>query len=199
MTKLIIAPHVDDETVGCGGILGSDCHVFFCGLQKHHVLPASERMVELEHASNFFGFSYRLHPSSEVNRYDARDYVDVFEHLINTVRPERVYLPYGSYNQDHREIYDAAMVALRPHDKNWFVKKVLVYEEMDSIQWYKPDYEVSHFVPIDIERKLTGYRCHASQVRGHRSCEHLRALAVLRGSQIGVPYAEAFITKRWVE
>jgi LmbE family N-acetylglucosaminyl deacetylase len=197
--KLIIAPHLDDEVLGCGGVLGPDSHVFFCGLQEAHVLPAKERLVEAENASKLLGHTYQIHQGTIVNRYDSRDYVDVFEQLINRLKPEKVYIPYGSYNQDHRAIHDAAMIALRPHDKNWFVKKVLVYEELDAAQWYKPGYEVNHFVEIDMDRKLRGYSCHASQVRAHRSRAHLIALATLRGSQIGVPYAEAFIVKRWVE
>lgn len=198
MNRLVIAPHVDDEALGCGGILGSDCHVFFCGLQENHILPAAERKIELEAAAKWFGYSYEIHDGT-VNRYDARNFIGVFEKVINRWMPDRVYIPYPSYNQDHRAIYDAAMIALRPHDENWRVKKVLVYEELDSFQWYRPDYEVNHFVEIDIERKIRGYRYHASQLRGHRTCKHVKSLARLRGSQIGVPFAEAYIVKRWVE
>ena len=197
--NLVLAPHLDDEVLGCGGILGPTCHVFFCGLQEAHVLPAKERLVEVENASKLLGYTYSVHTKAIVNRYDSRDFIGVFEKVINNTRPERVYIPYPSYNQDHRAIYDAAMIALRPHDRNWFVKKVLVYEELDSMQWYRPDYEVNHFVEINIQRKLRGYDCHDSQVRAHRSHDHLKALAALRGSQIGVSYAEAFIVKRWVE
>ena len=119
--------------------------------------------------------------------------------IINELQPDKIYIPYTSYNQDHRAIYDAAMIALRPQDKNFFVKKVLIYEGLGAFQWYKPDYEVNHFVPIDIKKKNKGYSFHASQVRGHRSFEHVEALARLRGSQIGVDFAEAYIIKRWVE
>ena len=56
------------------------------------------------------------------NKYDEHDFIDAFQDLINTYTPQTVYIPYTSYNQDHRAIYNAAMVALRPHDKNWFVK-----------------------------------------------------------------------------
>ncbi len=32
--KLIIAPHVDDDVLGCGGILDENCHVVYCGLDE---------------------------------------------------------------------------------------------------------------------------------------------------------------------
>ena len=197
--RLIIAPHLDDEVLGCGGILDHSCHVFFCGIQENHVLPKKERFTELEHVSKYLGFTYQVHTGSIVNQYKTNCFINLFEETVDRLKPERVYIPYGSYNQDHRAIYDAAMVALRPHDKNHFVKKVLVYEELDAMQWYRPDYEVNHFVEIDIERKLHAYSLHTSQIRAHRSFDHVRALATLRGSQIGVPHAEAFIIKRWVE
>lgn len=199
MKKLIIAPHIDDEVVGCGGILDKDCVVYFCGVNTYHIIPKVERLKELQNVCDYFNYKYHVNESSVVNKYDQTDFIDIFQEQINSVRPEAVYIPYPSYNQDHREIYDAAMIALRPHDRNFFVKKVLVYEGMGAFQWYQQAYEINAFVKIDIDRKLEGYNLHASQVRGHRSADHLRALAKLRGSQVGVDYAEGYIIKRWVE
>ena len=125
--------------------------------------------------------------------------IDGLQHIMKSYKPDRIYIPYPSYNQDHQAVYDAVMIALRPHDRNFFVKQVLVYEGMGALQWYKTDYEVNHFVEIDIDRKIEGYLLHESQVRGHRSPDHIRALATLRGSQIGVDHAEGYIVKRWVE
>lgn len=199
MKKLVIAPHIDDEAVGCGGILDSDTYVYFCGVDWFHEITQAERLAEAKNVSQHFGYEYEVNTMPVVNEYDQRSFINIFQKLINETAPEKIYIPYPSYNQDHREIYDAAMIALRPHDRNFFVKKVLVYEGMGAFQWYKPDYEVNHFVEIDIGRKLQGYLLHDSQVRGHRDPAHIRALAMLRGSQIGVDYAEGYIVKRWVE
>jgi len=199
MKKLVIAPHIDDEAVGCGGILDLETYVYFCGVDWYHEISQAERLAEARNVSTFFHYEYEVNTMTVVNEYDQRYFINIFQKLINEQMPDKIYIPYPSYNQDHREIYDAAMIALRPHDRNFFVKKVLVYEGMGAFQWYKPDYEVNHFVEIDIDRKIKGYEKHVSQVRGHRSSEMIRALAKLRGSQIGVPYAEAYIVKRWVE
>jgi len=199
MNKLIIAPHLDDEVIGCGGILDSNCNVLFCGLQLHHEVSNNERLIELKDVQEHFNFSSIILNVDPVNRYDGRRYIDIFQKYINKHQPDRIYIPYTSYNQDHQQIYNAAMIALRPHDRNHFVRQVLVYEGMGAFQWYKSDYEVNHFVEIDIERKVEGYKLYPSQVRGHRSPDHIRALAEVRGSQINVPYAEAYMIKRWVE
>ena len=199
MKNLILAPHIDDEAVGCGGILNESCYVYFCGVDRFHEVSQRVRLDEAENVSRFFGYKYGIDTDTTVNKYDGKQFIDRFQNIINEEKPDKVYIPYPSYNQDHREIYDAAMIALRPHDRNFFVKKVLVYEGMGAFQWYKSDYEVNHFVEIDIDRKMGGYSLHESQVRGHRSIAHIKALSRLRGSQIGVEFAEAYIVKRWVE
>jgi LmbE family N-acetylglucosaminyl deacetylase len=196
--KLIIAPHIDDEVVGCGGILDNDTYVYFCGVDDFHIISAQDRVHEMIEVSKHFGYTYKLDKGT-VNKYDRRDFIDPLQKFINNYQPEKVFIPYPSYNQDHQEIYEAAMIALRPHDKNFFVKKVLTYEGMGAFQWMNNDYKVNYFVPIDIQRKLDGYALHKSQVRGHRSFEMVKALARLRGSQCGSPFAEAYIIERWVE
>ena len=32
MKKLIIAPHIDDDVLGCGGIIDSNSMVLYCGM-----------------------------------------------------------------------------------------------------------------------------------------------------------------------
>ena len=48
--KLIIAPHVDDDVLGCGGILDDTCHVVYCGLDETGLKdrpPMDERLDEI--------------------------------------------------------------------------------------------------------------------------------------------------------
>jgi LmbE family N-acetylglucosaminyl deacetylase len=106
-------------------------------------------------------------------------------------------LPEPSYNQDHRAVYEAGLVATRPHDSNGFVPNVLIFEQPHSVTWRHADQgEPTYFREIAIEQKLDAYGLYASQVRGHRSPELVRTLANLRGAQICKAYAEAFRVKR---
>lgn len=201
--KLVISPHVDDEVLGCGGLLakeGSNFFVYYVGIEEFHIVSKAERLEEIKNVANFLGFKWEYNPNTKVNDYKTVDLIDIFQDLINKLKPEMVFLPMTpSFNQDHRTVFEAAFTALRPHDRNFFVKKVLVYEQADSFIWNKEAFNPNYFVEIDINKKITAYKLHKSQVRGHRSPELIIAMAKARGSQINVPYAEGFKILRWVE
>jgi len=202
-TKLIIAPHVDDDVLGCGGILDSDCFVVYCGLDESDIPgrpPKEERLREIEDVIGVtcHGFEVLENP---VNQYKKCNLISDFERVINDHKPLEVYVCHPSYNQDHKEVYDAAMVALRPHDKNYFVRRVFVYEQPHMLFWDNGgvDFKPNYFVPIDVEKKVKVYTLMKSQVRSFRGTDHVKAISKLRGGQSNCKYAEAFQVLRWVK
>ena len=109
-----------------------------------------------------------------------------------------VFIPLFSYNQDHRAAYNAAMVALRHHDINWFVEKVFLYEQPHTILWPYSNFEPNFYIEIDVSEKIKIYNLYKSQVRGHRSSEIITTIAKLRGKQANMEYAEAFRCIRYI-
>lgn len=203
---IIISPHSDDEVLGCGGIIDENCLIYYCGLDESrvapdpkHRIPLEERKNEIEAVSEYLGSEYEINMNTKVNFYNEQELIAAFEELINRIKPKRIFIPLPSYNQDHKTIYRAAQVALRPHDKNYFVKQVLVYEQPHSIIWEQSDFKPTFFIPIDIERKIAAYKLQPSQVRPFRSPELIKAIAKVRGSQANCEYAEAFKIERYVE
>ena len=194
---LIVAPHADDEVLGCHSFLGPDCHVLYLGIEDR---PSTrERLEEVRRSAVKSGFRWDAldHP---VNRYSVSVLIPDLERCIAEIRPATALIAQPSYNQDHRAAYDAALVALRPHDRNWFVPNVLVYEQPDSVLWkHGAEAQPNWFRPVSIEDKLHSYSLYASQVRGHRSPDLVRALARLRGAQAGMEYAEGFTVLRLAE
>tara|TARA_R110000824_G_scaffold54689_4_gene151012 strand:- start:2729 stop:3349 length:621 start_codon:yes stop_codon:yes gene_type:complete len=202
-TKLILAPHADDDVLGCGGILDSDCFVVYCGLDESGIQgrpSQEERVREIEDvvAVTRHGFEILENP---VNQYAKCNLISDFERVINDHEPLEVYVCHPSYNQDHKEVYDAAMVALRPHDKNYFVGRIFVYEQPHMLFWDNGgvDFKPNYFVPIDVEKKVKVYTLMESQVRSFRGPDHVRAISKLRGGQSNCEYAEAFQVLRWVK
>lgn len=201
--KLVVSPHIDDEVLGCGGSIDENTFIVECGVDEFHIVSREERILELEKVKQVLGFEYTVH-GNQVNSYEIAPIIEQVTQAINQSRPDEIYIPYPSYNQDHQVVYKACMVALRPHDINYFVKKVFVYEETQVIAWdyshsiaqsFKPNY----FREIDIEKKIMCYELLKSQVRSFRSPEFLRELAQIRGRQAMVKNAEAFQCLRFVE
>jgi LmbE family N-acetylglucosaminyl deacetylase len=201
MKKLIIAPHIDDEVLGCGGVIDNDTFVLYCGVEDRSYVSAEKRLEEMKKVNELLGFKFKL-LKNVVNNYKVIDLIPEFEKIINEQKPDKIYIPHPSYNQDHRAVYEAALTALRPHDTVFFVKKVLVYEQPHVFFWdhnNDVNFKPSYFISIDIDKKLKAYDLLKSQVRSFRSPEHVKALAILRGGQCNCKYAEAFQILRWVD
>ena len=60
--KLILAPHADDEVLGCGGILDKDSYVYICGVDESKMsvgeTPVNTRVQALQNVANFLGFKF---------------------------------------------------------------------------------------------------------------------------------------------
>ncbi|MFK7892342.1 MAG: PIG-L deacetylase family protein [Granulosicoccus sp.] len=197
-STLILAPHVDDEVLGCFSFLNSSSHVLYGGVEERPDIPRKTRIEELELASSRLGFSWTM-LDNPVNEYKTSSLIGPMEKHIDLHQPATVLIPEPSYNQDHRAFYDAALVATRPHDTHQLVPEVLIYEQPHSVIWAHTQQPAPNvFVPVNINDKLDAYQCYASQIRGHRSPETVSALAALRGAQIMVPHAEAFYARRIV-
>jgi LmbE family N-acetylglucosaminyl deacetylase len=198
MKRLVISPHVDDEVLGCSSVLNAETVVHYVGVTRFQVVSRKERLREATATAKYFGFKFSSWLDTVVNQYDVFSLISPLEALINDQQPSEVFIPYrDSYNQDHRAVFQAALVALRPHDKNWFVKKVLMYEQPDML-WTPETFRANYFVPLDFKKKMKGLRIQASQMRGHRSEELIHAMAKIRGEQAGIPTAEGFEVLRFV-
>jgi len=199
MKTLIIAPHIDDEVLGCSAFLTEDSFVLYCGVQDREVISAEGRLEELEAVRKKTGFDYHILKDTKENEYDLFLLLNHFEACLHDLKPEQVLIPHPSYNQDHRTVYEASFTALRPHDEIPFTKKVLVYEQPHTFFWRRKRFSPNYFIEIDINFKVYLYELMKSQVRPFRSPEHLRMMAVLRGGQSNMEYAEAYEILRWID
>ena len=165
VTTVIIAPHIDDEVLGCFAFLGPQTRVLYCGVEDRPDVSGAERVAEMQRVADELGFSWDLLDNT-VNQYRLNDLIEPIEGCLNEYRPDTVLIPQpSSYNQDHRAVYEAAIVATRPHDQNWFVPRVLVYEQPHTMLWpIAKAIEPTLFREIDIAAKLAAYRGYASQL-----------------------------------
>lgn len=222
---LVISPHADDETFGCGGTiaraksLGAQVFVVIVSAADlaHYGggperVTAATRVAEFQAAMATLGVddTELLFPEPEHHlRLDALPRLEVVNRLerdgrlsLERVRPDVLLFPAVSYNQDHEVVNRAVWAACRPHlpaDKP-FARLVLEYDQ-PQLGWGHTPFHPNFYVDITgfLDRKLAAYRCHASQVRPephHASVENLKRLARLRGSEVSVEAAEAFVCRR---
>lgn len=206
MKTIIISPHIDDEVLGCFSAISENTFVIYCGSDETHINfdwvkqrpKLEQRLLELELVRKKYNFEYVI-LNNKVNEYSIQDLIPEFEKYINKIQPEEIYIPVPSYNQDHRVVYEAALTALRPHDVNFFVKKVFIYEQIQDL-WNHNYHKFNpiYFKPINIEDKISAYQLYSSQVRSFRSPNMLKSLAIIRGIQSNLPYAEGFEIIRYI-
>jgi N-acetylglucosamine malate deacetylase 1 len=222
---LVVAPHADDETLGAGGTIGrlagEGHHVYVAVLTGHgdeEPHPLWPRSVwdkvrgEAQRAAEILGVEELIfeevpaamvadHPVWKLNRLTAA--------LVERVKPDILYVPWAfDLHKDHREVFHSLSVAWRPSSPaGRRIREIYCYEVQSETHWNLP-YGEPAFVPNawvnigeHLDLKLRALACYESQIRpapDARSIEAVRALAVWRGSQIGLKAAEAFVTVRTV-
>jgi LmbE family N-acetylglucosaminyl deacetylase len=221
---VVLAPHADDEAMGCAGLLArlaqeaARIHVVYVAVDGFHhyglerPTTYAERVAEIESVLALFGerCSYEivygdLDLIEQLDTVAQRDLVDRFERVLNEHRPELLLLPaLPDSDQDHQAVAAAGQAAARPiaaQFGKWLVPQVLAYE-MAKIQWAAtplPRFAAFCDVTAVMETKLEAVRRYATQLRPTphiRSLEAVQALATLRGAEIGVAAAEAFAVLR---
>jgi N-acetylglucosamine malate deacetylase 1 len=132
------------------------------------------------------------------------------ELICSKIRPHSVFLPFpGDRHEDHRQVFDAAMVAMRPDGRRHRVDRICCYETVSETHWAAPQvepvFEPNWYVDISetLDDKLAAMRRYASQLAEGipaRSLEAIEALARFRGSVVGVRAAESFqiIRDMWI-
>ena len=208
---VILSPHLDDEVLGCGGVITHAVRdkmaeyitiVYFSDRHPNFFPHLVKR--ERDEVLALTGCNAREYVLASVNHYadgPITRFISLLEETIDSLTPSTLFVPFPSYNQDHRRIYEAAMTATRPHDHNFLVRNVLLYEQPETVQTYRMETKFSPnvFLGIDIERKLDLMKIYQTQIRGHRSLDSLHALAKMRGMQCGLPFAESFMLGRRIE
>lgn len=213
---LIIAPHPDDEVLGCGGIMKKytkEGHsVFVLILTNGSSVRYGDKMIdtlqkEALSCNEILGVEkviFKDLPEQKLDGLPVIDIVKEIEAVVDDLKPEVVYTPHkGDINQDHGAIFNATMIAIRSMNK--YVQEIYCYETLSSTEWGNPSQEKAFlpnvFVNIEneIEDKIIAMKKYESQMREwphSRSEEGIRTLAKYRGMQANLDLAESFILIR---
>ncbi len=211
---LVIAPHPDDETLGCGGTLlrhrTAGDHVYWLiatklardvGYTSKQIL---KRKKEICSVASRYGFKEYFQLGFRTTRLDSIPMVDLIEALsriIGKISPQWIYVPYPrDVHTDHRAVFDAATSSAK-----WFrnpsIERILAYETLSETGFafedaggFNPDVyiNIKQFLNEKIEiMKL--YQGEMESFPFPRSETAMKALAALRGAESGFKAAEAFM------
>ena len=214
MTKvLVIAPHPDDETLGCGGSLfrhrdeGDELYwLIVTGISVEtgwSEKAVKTRDAEIDDAAKKYRFedvfNFRL-PTTRIDTLPLSDLIEKITDVYKKVEPEIIYVPFAhDVHTDHQLIAKVLQSTFK-----WFryphIKKVLMYETLSETEFnfmedrtFRPNVfvDISHY----LADKIKAMKIFDGEMGEHpfpRSEKALRALATLRGSQSGYEAAEAF-------
>ena len=212
MRILVVAPHPDDETLGCGGTLlkhKSDSDDLYWLIattindeykwSKEKIKKREEEIVEI---SGLYQFSktFRLGlATTQLDTIPLTELITKFVAVYEKIKPEIIYMPFrNDVHTDHQIISKALQSTFK-----WFrypyLKKVLMYETLSETEYsfidepFRPNtfYDISKF----LDKKITAMKIYESEIGTFpfpRSEKAIRSLARLRGSQSGYEYAESF-------
>jgi N-acetylglucosamine malate deacetylase 1 len=219
---LTVAAHPDDETLGVGGTMARLAavghEVWICILTEG--VTARHRHVEQQQecairAAAVLGVANVVFCGLPDQRLDALPLLDVItpiEKCIDELQPDVVFTHFNQdANQDHRTVFQASLVATRPHEGT-SLQSLFCYETASSTEW-APPFPGSVFSPnvfVDISstlpKKLEAMRSYEQTYTGElrpyphpRSYEALQAYARRHGAVAGVHAAEPFMLVRHVD
>lgn len=210
---LVLAAHMDDETLGCGGTIarhaaqGDEVHVCFMtdSSTTQYAGDASKLAPKYEQAREaaaILGIAQLHHldfPDMKLDTVSIPELASAVAAIVRSTQAELIFTHHpGDRNKDHCLTYEASMVAARPYPGQT-IRRVVTYEVLSSTEWGEQHlpFVPNHFVDVaaHVETKAEAMACYRDEVRDPphpRSIEAIRVHARDRGMSVGLEYAEAF-------
>lgn len=208
---IVVAPHADDETLGCGGTLlrhikeGDEVHwLLVTDLSEalgYTALDVERREKVIAAVTQRMGFR-SVHrggfPTTTLDTIGARDLVGFVSRAAAEVQPEIAYVPHQfDVHSDHRCVFEACMAAFK-----WFrspgIRRIAAYETLSETEAgrggsFRPNLYVDISAYLDAKVDMLGL--YGDELGEHpfpRSEHSVRSLSAYRGAAAGVQAAEAF-------
>jgi len=211
---LAIAPHPDDEMLGCGGTLlrhiaeGDTVHwLIVTAMHEQHgydrdIIQHRNRQISKVYETTGFTTCHELGlPTTRLDTLPMNDIITALGDVVNTVQPDTLYIPYaGDIHTDHGIVATAAKACSK-----WFrypsVRRIYGYETLSetdfSLPPHGPGMPVQRYVDIStyLAKKLEILAFYENELGDFpfpRSRDAIIALAKVRGAAAGCQAAEAF-------
>ena len=222
---LIVAAHPDDEVLGCGGTISSlskkgiNIRVVFLseGVSSRFDLVNFDKKKLKEEIRNRRNNSlkalkilgvkkqnifYEGLPCCMLDTIPKLTLTKIIEQHIFDFKPSVIFTHYmKDVNVDHNITFDSVLAATRPCKKK-FIKSIYLFEILSSTEWnYNAPFPANCFFDISkhINKKISAMKAYKKELKTSphpRSEKVIKALAIYRGAQVELNFAEAFYLLR---
>jgi LmbE family N-acetylglucosaminyl deacetylase len=223
-TVLVVVAHADDEVLGAGGTIARHhengdtvCLLvvadgvsarYSCASDPAAIPEMNQREAAAQAAADLLGIqevTFLRFPDNRCDTVSTLDIVKAIEAVLRKLRPTTVYTHYlNDLNLDHRVVHQALVTACRPLPGQT-VKKILGFEVLSSTEWelgtgtsmFRPSYfvDISEYLGRKLDA-MAAYKAEINSFPHPRSMEVIRAKSIVRGAEVGLEAAEAFVVIR---
>ncbi len=209
---LVIAPHADDEVLGCGGYLMHQAEAGAAIAIIIGTIGGSDKRQNLEVRRNEFldvcnaigahGQYLFENKDAILDTVPSLELTKSIDKYIDLLRPDEIFINYRSRHQDHIKMYDCAMASIRLRE-GYMPKFVALYEYpfvsdgLDIVRGGK----VYHDITDVIDSKVELFKLYKSQVKESPSPLNevgIKTLASIRGLECGMKFAEMFYVQKMI-
>jgi len=215
---LVLAPHPDDEVIGCGGtIAGQNVNALVIfgtvgGVKQYRGDHKEERDLqtavdEINAAASVLGFLWRpidmqTGPATSLDSLTQKYLMDTILGIVQEVVFEdglldTVFIPSPAAHQDHRAMYNAGLAVSHVLCYRFGVKRFYCYDS--GYYGWNPSDAIHPTVfrkllQDQVDKKLEAMRCYESQIgRGAIfSPEFILEGLKRNGALVGAEFAEVF-------
>lgn len=213
MKIMVISPHPDDETLGAGGSLmkfrDTGNQIYWLNItdvisagEKYNEAFIEKRKIQIEKIKDYFnfeGFFNLQFPTTKLNDGIKGELINAIGSTFDKVQPDCIILPdYNDAHTDHKYVFEAAYACAKIFRRG-YIKGILTMEILSETNFGMP-YDI--FKPnlyVDItnyfDKKTEALKIYDTELGDlpfPRSLEAINAQAIIRGTEAGVAYAEAF-------
>lgn len=218
MRVLVVSPHMDDETLGAGGLMlkyvQAGEQVYWLNVSNtktEYGYPrelVDRRERQRERAAEVLGvceaIDLKWRPFG-LSEYPEGEAISKIGEIVRKIEPEVLITTYpGDIHSDHETVFRW----VKPFSKSFRMPKLKRFLLMETVS--ETDFALGQpFAPnlfVDITRQLEDklrvlqiYEDETKPPPFPRSLENVKALATGRGTVAGVRYAEAFMILREIE
>ena len=218
----MIAPHADDEVLGCGGLIskiksaGGKVFVLIFNVGSIEKFN-NKKFTELRKKETITAMKFlkvdkydTIFDSPNDNRYlDSKPLHELISKIeieskvsLEKIKPTIVAIPsINSHHQDHVHVFKACIAALRPL-RTPRADMIISYEVPEHSRWSSSGvFQPNLYIDIEkhLTRKISAFYKYKSQVKvGGRDKHTIKNHAEYRGKEVGRIVCEAYFVHRLI-